>query len=815
MSTVSSLLDEYEDDEVVYVLSPVVSTEEGGGNAASSRPGTTASTSYTFHREWADAVSLQLPENSLLSQAINELVAQGHGVANHTCCAHYTTMVADDDGDPDDDMPEIGADSNLKTLNVKAFHVSIKEGADLAAEEAAPAAAAAAVERVPALPTVLPPGVVGHLHTLHLSWHENPLAVALEAGASVTDLVRALVQGQCALPRRTRSTSYIVSIADEEGLPDDDLPALSHNSHLKDFMGYGDGFHLAPHGEEDPEGTIVEGDVCEEAEDSQHAVANTYRLVVPWEVPSGALSNETEQGPQGWGITSNGPNLTTHATPGETVASMVARVAVGERGHTRGKYRLQLLESGGGAGEPTVYPGDLDVGSLDPSASYVLVEDGNVCLDSRSCLDTAWIQLPWLVRSSCSKDMETASPMEGGDRFVWRGREERATAPASGHESCRVQAVRACPDTRVKALVDAIATFHLLPPHKCGLTRSGGCWALPMEAPLYSLGIPELVFDFLVDRDTWRESVNAIIEQEKAELAATPSSSAMLGSRLDSMHLGALRSDSMANLLLLSDSSVTMDVQEEYRVRLGGAGRQAGSQCTLLIDAKQITTQKVPGTDKDNPWYQFAASIETADTQPLSNVRSVSVQGAPEEARFDIVFRPDRAVSYTVVANEAKVAMQKRDDIVLKLLKLLQAEHGGQNMEWQCMMRSRSRGGGRSQQPRIVGVDRHNFYNYEPVKKGLRQMLGFASGPKRDFRKLLHLKSIDLHPSLTTVFTVVFNEGSELQTSEDISTVYEASSAEECESIVAHIRKLADVARAQHEIDARGRIRSGSRRASV
>lgn len=800
MNPPSSLLDEYEDDEVIYVPTPVENVEgETNIDAGGGRPAATAGLrSYLFYREWADSVSLQLPQNCVLSQAIDELVAQGHGLAGHVSCAHYTTMVADDDGDPDDDMPEIGADSILKTLNVKAFYVSPKADA-VTADVLSPATG----KRDPALPTTLPPGVAGFVHCLHLEWREGaPLSVALEAGASVTDLIRTLVVGECALPRRTRATSYLVSIADDEGLPDEDLPALSHNSHLKDFMGYGAGFHLAPHGDEDPEGTGIE-------ETDEVPVANTFRLVVPWEVPT----SSEDTGPQGWGLSSQGPNLTAHATPGETVSAMIARVATGERGHNRAKYRMQQF----GSPEPQGVPGDTDVSSLDPSVAYVLVEDGTGALDTRSCLDTALIQLPWVALSA---EDATAAGGSAHGRFVWRGREE--TNPSSGRlgtgegAASRVQAVRACPDTRVKALVDAIATFHLLPVEKCSLCRNGGLSPLPMEAPLYSLGCPELVFDFLIDEETWRASVDAIQEREKEEVASTPSST--LGTRAGSIHQGALRSDSMHNLLLLSDSS-TVEVQEEYRV-VCGEGRQA-SQCTLLIDTHQVTTQKL-SRDSENPWYQFAASIETADTQPISAIRSVAVEGDPEEAKFCIVFRPDRAVTYTVMGAadaeagrpQAHAAMQKRDEIVLKLLKLLQAEHGGQNMEWQCMMRN-PRG---RPQPRIVGVDRSNFYNYEPQKKGLSQMLGFASGPKRDSRKLLHLKSIEFHPSLTTVFTVVFNEGSELETSEDIATVYEASSAEECESIVAHIRKLADVARAQHEVDTRSRIRSGSqckRRASV
>ena len=37
-------------------------------------------------------------------------------------------MVADDDGDADDDFPAIGAESQLKTLGVTAFHISPKDG---------------------------------------------------------------------------------------------------------------------------------------------------------------------------------------------------------------------------------------------------------------------------------------------------------------------------------------------------------------------------------------------------------------------------------------------------------------------------------------------------------------------------------------------------------------------------------------------------------------------------------------------------------------------------------------------------------------
>ena len=56
----------------------------------------------------------------------------------------------------------------------------------------------------------------------------------------------------------------------------------------------------------------------------------------------------------------------------------------------------------------------------------------------------------------------------------------------------------------------------------------------------------------------------------------------------------------------------------------------------------------------------------------------------------------------------------------------------------------------------------------------------------------------------------MFNEGRER--SEDTSLQCEAVSAEECEMIVSHVRKLADVTRAERDITARyaARVRTGS-----
>jgi len=696
-------------------------------------------------------------------------------------------MVADDDGDADDDFPAIGAESQLKTLGVTAFHISPKEGAGNDENVTETGSQSKALR----LPTALGEGVKGYLHSLYLEWRpdDNPHQVMLEEKASVSDLIKCLVECQYHITDRTRATSYLITIADEDGDPDDDLPPLSHNSHLNDFMAYGAGFHLAAHGEPDPP----------ESEIDKEASIDTFHISVPWEFPTSGA----DSGPDGWGISGEVSNLTAHAMPGEAVSALVSRVSLGEREYNRARYRLQRLGTSDTESQ-VQFSGAEKISSLDPRGSYVLLEDGCQVSESRYCLDTALIKLPWVTSGS----EEAATDRS----FEWKGR-GGGEGQGMGQDSAQIQAVRACPDTRVKALVEAIASFHLLPPEKCSLSRAGGMTSLPLDAPLYSLGIPELIFDFVLDEQTWRESMDAIEVQERHAESLAASSTPKHSEHL---HSGGLGNDTMQNRLLLSHRDTSsMNAHHEYRVILHGEGRQAW-ESTLLIDKHQITTQRVH-SNTDNPWYQFAASIEKAETQPISNIRSVSVMAPPEDAKFTIVFRPDRPVTYTVLAHEShdgKSAVQKRDDIVLHLLKLQEYEHGGQLCEWPCMMRT-PKG---KLVPQIVGVDRVNFYYYEPRGKGLFHKLGFGGKPKRDSRKLLHLKSIDLHPSLTTVFTMVFNEGSELKLSEDVETIYEASSAEECESIVAHIRKLCDVARAQHEINARGRIRAGSsysRRASV
>ena len=66
---------------------------------------------------------------------------------------------------------------------------------------------------------------------------------------------------------------------------------------------------------------------------NEGGITNTYRIQVPWN-HLGTPNNDTS--PVGWPSIASGLPLSTHVTPGETVAAVVARVVAGDPDGTVG-----------------------------------------------------------------------------------------------------------------------------------------------------------------------------------------------------------------------------------------------------------------------------------------------------------------------------------------------------------------------------------------------------------------------------------------------------------------------------------------------
>jgi len=395
----------------------------------------------------------------------------------------------------------------------------------------------------------------------------------------------------------------MVSVADDDGDPDDDLPGLGVSSLLEDFMGYGDGFHIAPYGDPDPPSTPAVEEACVAAAN----VTDTFQIEVPW-----ATQDDSSVLPACWGSSSQGQSstvLTAYALPTDDVATVVARVAAGgNEGHGVTNYWLRELASQTMATE------------LDNSRRYELIQEQSV-EGSMLCFDTIHVQFPWVYCAPTSTDV-TGQHLP--DRWQWVGR----NAPS---QHATVLPWRASPDTRVKALIEEMARGWT-DADQCGLSCAGGQSELPREASLHSLGPANTLYEFIVDEAAWKESLSSL-EQPPEGPPASASVSLNLNRSFDGNS-----SFNLQQQLQLMDLTPAGG-QEEYRV-LRTEGRSS-YEYDLVIDTHQITMRQRKQPGASTPWFQLN-SINEVEQELVANIRSVDPVEPLEEVPLLFMWTEDR-----------------------------------------------------------------------------------------------------------------------------------------------------------------------------